>query len=178
MQTASTSNDGRYTTDLTYFNNNTSISQLGFTPAADVGLIWQMFILFPNVTIPQGATINSATLSLFTGNAEADVAGNLNARVYAEDADNPTAPDSAADAMGRTRTTAFAAWQLDGWADDTTVQVTGLASVVQEIVNRPGWVSGNGILLLLDDNGSLRDIWLSQHESTDPNPQLDINYTA
>lgn len=107
--------------------------------------------LFANVTIPQGAVILSAYLEVelvqvgvpntatpwhqFWGQA-ADDAG-----VFAATTSNIS---------GRTRTSASMIWNqvMTGKSTGDRVSSPTLASIIQEIVNRPGWASGNDIAIV------------------------------
>lgn len=128
------------------------------------------FIRFNNVTIPNAATISSAKIvineinhplgedafvtplgSMYAGG------GTASCDIYCEDADDGTLPTTAAQADGLIRTTA----SVTGYAHDRGeytagdyVEITGLASLVQEVVNRAGWSSGNYLTFLFDEDGN------------------------
>lgn len=120
--------------------------------------VQHMFYRFDNMTIPPGARIESAELSLYfiTRYSGTD---DLDATIYAEDADDPNAFDSYSSGSdpwtGRTDTAASVAWTLDdgGWTDGTWHDSPDLTAIIQEIVDRSGWSSGNAILLYLEDEG-------------------------
>lgn len=109
---------------------------------------------FQNITIPQGATITGATI-MFTSNS--NLSGpDANARIYGQAIDSaPTFAASANNISSRARTTTFVDWiGIAGWSTgesgpDTTTP--GLAAIVQEIVNRSSWSSGNAIAFFLSD---------------------------
>lgn len=146
---------------------------------------------FTGVTVANAATINSATFKLTaqaTYNAGANTVSFL---VSAQAHDN--APAMVATGSGenlrsstgtapRPRTTAVsAAWNQTSIVADTeySIDVTG---VVQEIVNRAGWASGNAILILVDTNttttlGEWQD-YFSYDGSTTKAAKLDIDYGA
>jgi len=124
---------------------------------------------FTGVTIPQGAVIKNATLqftdSAYTG-SNADVAG--------EAVDNsPAFTTNTDDISTRPKTSATVHWSFA----DTTPEETTVTSIIQEIINRPGWTSGNA-LSLIEYNGS----GLRRFESYDTNassaPKLDVSYTS
>jgi hypothetical protein len=106
---------------------------------------------FPNVTIPQGSTINAASFSGYISSITYDDA---NTKIYGNDVDNAedfnTNPHIIPTA-NRPRTDAYVSWVADtigtGWKTKA-----GLESIIQEIVNRGGWVSGNPIVLLFIAN--------------------------
>ena len=101
---------------------------------------------FNAVTIPQGTTILTATLEFYVTSSTYD---DPKFDIYGQAADNPgTFQATAHDIDGRSRTTAYTTWSADGIG---TGWITGpdIAAVVQEIVNRGGWASGNSLVLIL-----------------------------
>jgi hypothetical protein len=111
---------------------------------------------FTGVQIPKGAKIVDASVQF-----RADETGNrsTNLTIRAERADN-SAPitTSSFNISNRQRTTASVAWAPPAWP---TVNAAGpaqltpnLASVVQEIVNRPGWASGNALMVIITGSGN------------------------
>ena len=110
------------------------------------------FIRFPAVSIPIGATVTSATLTV-KGYAN-ETSGNVVAKIYANAADNPTAPTSYADAIGRTLTTANTTWTVTGQTTNQSITSPSITSVIQEIVNRGGWSPGNAMVLFVNDSAS------------------------
>ena len=111
---------------------------------------------FTGVQIPKGATIVDANVQ-FT----ADETGNrtTNLTVRAERADNSAAiTTSAFNISNRPRTSASVAWAPPAWQ---TVGAAGpgqltpnLASVVQEVINRPGWAAGNALTVIVTGSGN------------------------
>ena len=141
---------------------------------------------FLNVTIPKGATITAASLIITSRYAASGAT--CNARVSAEDVDDAAAFSTEADFNTRfnTHTTAridwdaIAAWSVDEEGADTTSP--DIKTVIQEIVDRAGWVSGNDIVIFCEDfdarssNGALRNGY-SYDLSTSKAPKLHVEYT-
>lgn len=137
---------------------------------------------FTNVTIAQGATINSATFIL-TAQATYNAGGNTVSYLVSGQA-NDNAPALATSTniqtSSRPRTTAVsAAWNQTSVVVDTEYSID-VTSVVQEIINRAGWVSGNAILILVDTNttttlGEWQDYW-AYDGSTTKAAKLNIDY--
>jgi uncharacterized delta-60 repeat protein len=134
---------------------------------------------FAAIDIPQGAIINSATFSGYLYSATYD---QMYATIYGHAADNSpdfTAPnDSIVNTGVRPRTTASVAWQevfgSTGWK---TKDVT---SIVQEIIDRPGWSNNNAItLLFISDNSSMNaPCYFSAYDGAPAEAaKLTINYT-
>ncbi|MFB0515915.1 MAG: DUF2341 domain-containing protein, partial [Candidatus Neomarinimicrobiota bacterium] len=108
---------------------------------------------FAGIDIPQGSTINSATFSGYI--FDHIQGGNLSATIYghaADDSPDFTEPNNhIVDTGVRPRTTASVAWGEEflstGWKNKD------VTSIVQEIINRPGWSNNNAItLLFISDN--------------------------
>ena len=111
------------------------------------------WVRFANVTIPQGATITSAYVKW---TAESNKAGTVvNVRIYANDVDNPTAPTDQTEANALDLTSASVDWNnVAGWTGSTQYNSPSIVTVIQEIVNRVGWSSGQALMCLFKDNGS------------------------
>jgi len=113
---------------------------------------------FTNITIPSGATITSAYVRQKCSNATSGVT--VKTRISAEKADNPATFDNkvAFDARWANRTTARMNWDsIPGWTlntfynSPTTDGSTTFASIIQEIIDRGGWNSGQSIVIFWDD---------------------------
>ncbi len=110
---------------------------------------------FTNVTVPNGATISSA-YTQFQVDETNSGATNINIQGQAID-DAPTFTTGNSNISSRSRTSASVAWAPVAW---TTVGEAGpdqrtpdLKSVIQEIVNRPGWTSGNDVVIIFTGSG-------------------------
>ena len=112
---------------------------------------WTVGLRFNNVNLPQGSTIATATVQ-FT--AQASDSGALTINIVGEDIDNaPTFTLTDGDITSRTQTTASASWVVADWTagDMTTDQETpNIASIINEIIGRVGWVSGNSIVIIFE----------------------------
>ena len=124
---------------------------------------------YTNITIPQGATISSASLYVRandSGNAEV-----CNSRISAEDIDNAGViiNDAATfDARWAARTAARVDWDaIPVWAEGSYHSSPDISAVIKEVVDRGGWVSGNAMLIFWDDfenrstdaNGCYRSVY-------------------
>jgi hypothetical protein len=133
------------------------------------------------LAVPKDATINTATMTVVS---DGSFSVALTAKIYALAADNPAMPASAAAFTSATKTTASVAWVLGSWSPGGTVVSSDCSTVVQEIVNRAGWVSGNNIVMVIGDNvagygGVVNDRHLVDYNATPASaPKLDVDYTA
>jgi hypothetical protein len=140
---------------------------------------------FQNVQIPRNATINSATLRLFVDDDAAYDSPNF--MVYANGDDDIDAAGAAADfstnadVIQRARTSAGV--NVDH--DDTGLYGTwyaipeDLKDVIQEVVNRGTWNSGQPLVLLLIANADRIENFQSLSYNYGPAyaAELDIDYT-
>jgi hypothetical protein len=80
----------------------------------------------------------------------------LNIEIAGEDVDNSPDFSTYSDWVGRTRTTAKVTWSLSSWQSGVAVYTADISPIIQEIINRSGWVAGNAITLFFrvtGDNG-------------------------
>jgi hypothetical protein len=121
---------------------NTDTTRIGsFT-----GIHYNPWFWLPNITIAQGATIFSSVLKtelrgMATGITTMTVAGSINL------ADNATPPTSSATWANKVRSVETT-WSLPPGTIGSVYNWSDMASHLQQVVNRPGWSSGNAILLL------------------------------
>lgn len=111
-----------------------------------------VFLRFANVTIPQGSVITSAHLDY----AYYGRSGSNYCDLAACQADDYVAPTTAAEFRAQDWTGggySLRYWYTDSWppgfSSGTVYQSPDFASVIQEIVDRDGWESGNAIGLRL-----------------------------
>ncbi|MFC1697127.1 LamG-like jellyroll fold domain-containing protein, partial [Nanoarchaeota archaeon] len=102
---------------------------------------------FQNINIPQGATIVSAYVD-FEGR---DSLGNVSLNFYGESNDDAsTFTTSTNDITNRTMTSASVTWDVPLWTDGEHYQSDDLSSIIQEIVNREGWVANNSMAIVIN----------------------------
>ena len=134
-------------------------------------------VRFQNVTIPPGAVINAATLSMKKpGFGDPGGATTL---IYGIAEDNTA--DMSTDPKGRTKTSASTAYNFPSFTVANTVYTSGdISAQIQEIVNRAGWASGNalGLLIVGTDHSGNRQGFISYHWDPTNSPLLSITYTV
>ena len=135
-------------------------------------------VRFNNVTIPNGETINSATL---TFNPNVSDTSDVNTKIYGIDEDDTA--DFSSDPTGRTKTSANVDWDFTSTTQDVVEVSPDISTVVKEIVDRGGWSSGNDMgFLILNDNtpDNTPDDDFNTFDSYDGDsakaPLLDVNY--
>lgn len=104
------------------------------------------------LAVPQGATISSATLQV----CEADYLGtlsNIHGRMYADDVDNGGSWGTGDVDAQITKTTAYTDVDPASWSNGTWRNID-VTAIVQEIVSRGSWSSGNYIRFGLLNDGT------------------------
>ena len=137
------------------FNNTASVGYIGNYNSLYAHPI-RGFCRFTSVDVPKDAPILSAKIQFKSRStrSEATCSGVL----YFNAADDATAPTTAATLNGKALTTAYAEWDsIAEWVVGTWYDSPDIKSVVQEIVNRANWNSGNAMMLMTFDNGSTVD---------------------
>ena len=133
-------------------NNNILLNSpdLDFQNGRFVGL------RFRSVMIPAGAMIDSATVTFVA--ARSSNAGTLTVQIAAQAADKPlpftTTPGDLSGRPGQP-TPCPGTWAA-AWTGGTNQFTPNFASAVQQVVNRPGWVPGNDIVLLFEGTAGRR----------------------
>jgi hypothetical protein len=120
----------------------------------DGSAVQEVGMRFPNITIPQGANIADAYIE-FECDETTSVATSVT--FWGEDTSNATtfaATDS--NISKRTKTSASVAWNsIPAWLTVNEKQQTpDLSPVIQEIVNRGDWSSGNAMVVIVTGSGS------------------------
>lgn len=130
-------------------------------------------IRFTNLTIPVGATITNAYIT-FT--SKDDKSGATSISMKCQAADNaPTFTTTNSSISARPTTLSFADWSnIPAWTKDNTYNTPDLSSVVQEVVGRSGWSSGNSIVFIITGSGERKAY--SYDGSSTKAPVLTITY--
>ncbi|HEY7381998.1 MAG TPA: Ig-like domain-containing protein [Gaiella sp.] len=109
---------------------------------------------FTNITIPKNATIVSARIQFTADSAQS---GAVSLTIRGEAADNAAAfTTTAFNLTSRPTTTASTAWSPPAWgagAAGANQLSPNFAAVLQEIVNRPAWASGNAVVIVFTGSG-------------------------
>lgn len=165
--------NGTFNVDYTYLDVQTYTSTSSSSYRCS-GLRFQL-------NVPQGATINSAVPSIHTTSVASSYSPDL--RIYAHDTDNAadfsTTPYVISEVQ-RPRTTAYVTWNggttltSNAWNNGPDI-----STVIQEIVNRPGWSSGNYIVILFiaDSDATGKRLVFKGNEGGGNAAYLTIDYT-
>ncbi len=110
---------------------------------------------FAELAIPQGVTISNAYVQFKTDEINS---GNTSLMIRAQTTDNAAEFKSTSfNISSRPTSTALVTWSPPDWNSKGEVgsaqKTPNLSSVIQEIVNRPGWTSGNALVLIISGTG-------------------------
>jgi len=136
-----------------------------------VGMRWL------GLTIPKAATITAAWIQFAAKESQSE-ATSLTFRGQAADA-APTFSSTAGNLSTRARTAASVSWAPPTWtsgAAASSQRTPDLRTVIQEIVNRPGWATGNPLVVLVTGTGH-RTAWAWNGNSA-ASPLLHVEYTT
>lgn len=133
---------------------------------------------FQNVAVPNGAIINTSYVSVIFIDTTHD-SPDLDYRgEAADDADDFVTTQDVTD---RTRTSASVNWSDTDLGGSSFVDGPEIKTIIQEIVNRAGWSSGNNMVIFADgENAAAQESgtrFVSYNTSSSNAPKLHIEYT-
>jgi hypothetical protein len=110
---------------------------------------------FNGLNIPRGATITNATLQFKVDEVST---GTTNLMIEGEATDDAlTYTNVNANISSRNQTNAVVNWVPVAWSTVSQAgpdqQTPDLSAIIQEIINRPGWSSGNSLALMITGSG-------------------------
>ncbi len=135
-QVGASGSDGFVRTNQSYLNNSSTNLNIGRTAG---GNIHDTFFLFSAVTIPDGATIDSAVLQY----KQYIYGGTPVIRIFAENATNPAAPTTYAEYAARSWTTAYVQHQSP--YDDDAFHDFDMKAVIEELMAARSYATGSNI---------------------------------
>lgn len=114
-------------------------------------------IRFNNITLPPGSVITNAWMEFHADlpdapNTNSNTA-NLTIRCQASD-NAPTFTTAANNILNRVATSTAASWAPESWTADQLYTTPNLSGIMQEVINRPGWNTGNSIAFIITGSGS------------------------
>ena len=137
-------------------------------------------IRFRNVTVPQGSFVTNAYVEFTRTDSNGEQQSDADVRIFGHDVDDAPDFDSNSDLdnyFGDT-TSASVEWlNIPDPGSNGAVTSPDISSIIQEIVQRGGWDSGNDLNLLFDDLGGNRAVY-SYDGTNNQNfrPRLYVNY--
>jgi len=104
---------------------------------------------YPNVLVPAGKVIDAAVLYM---RCRTSKTGTMNSRIRAQKAANPITFSDITDFDARVWTDEYINWdEIEAWSAPLYYTSDDFKAVVQEVINLPGWASGNAMVILWDD---------------------------
>ena len=111
-------------------------------------------IRFQNITVPQGAVVTTAYIEFEVDEGSSEATSLFIQAEAADDTTTFTPCTSCAELSGRSKTVASVSWpDLPAWSVDEKQQTPELRTVLQEVLDRTGWQSGNSMVLFISGSG-------------------------
>jgi hypothetical protein len=159
-------------------SSSTDLSSTDLELVVDGNTLQVVGTRFAGLQVPRGATVTSAWVQFRTDEVSTGASA---LAIRAEAADNaPTYQAVAGNLTARAATTANVAWSPPAWntvGETAAAQRTpDIAALVQAVVSRPGWASGNA--LALQFSGSGRRTAESFEGGASFAPLLHVEYTT
>lgn len=153
FQVAATTEDG-YESNNTTWDDTPGAGYSGFGYYNAVLFDIEAGLRFNNVTLAQGTTLTGAYLQVYASSADsAGTAASVHGKIYADDVDDAAAWAAGSRPSQITTTTAAIDWDPssfgDGWVSSPTI-----TTVIQEILNRGSWASGNDLRIAIWNDGT------------------------
>jgi hypothetical protein len=130
---------------------------------------------FRNIGIPNNNVVSEARLKLKSGNYQRSP---VHAVIQAEDADNPGNFYSL-ELGQRTMTVAAVNWDITtDWSQNGWYTSPDISSVVQAVINRPGWHEGNALVITCSNRepvGAWRSVWAYDYSASSA-PRMEVTY--
>jgi hypothetical protein len=136
-----------------------------------------MGLRFTSVTIPRGATITAAYI---TFRASATASPTTTPTIYGQNISSATTFTSSSNNISsRAKTAATVNWSIPSWSSGQNYNSPSIAAIVQEIVNRSDWSSGNSLAVLINTPTSGADrLTVSYNGNSSLAPLLHVEYTT
>jgi len=103
-----------------------------------------LYVRFPGITIPNNVTITSAKIKYRSGG---NTSGSVITNLYFNDEDDAVVPTSHTQYAAKTLT-AGVQWTPGNWSANIYYESPDISTILQAIIDRPAWVSGNAVMLL------------------------------
>ena len=140
------------------------------------------YFRFVNVGVPQGSTISSAYLILEVPASPAGypASDGDTFRIAGYASDDVSQPSTGSDGAMSLHTSA----NVDGWqlpSDEGITTSPDIKTIIQEIVDRAGWSSGNDMMFMVwqptAQSSTYKRYYNTGKDSDDTAPQLEITYS-
>ncbi len=129
---------------------------------------------YSNLNIPPNARIVDAYIEFYAigNNTESTRSG-----IYIEDSTNPVTFGTGESLVtARSKASVSQVWMMPPWTSGKVYRTPDLKDLVQYMVDREGWTSGNAMAFLLESQG--RRIALGRESGTGSGPQLIVEFES
>ncbi|MEJ2139173.1 MAG: metallophosphoesterase [Gammaproteobacteria bacterium] len=133
-------------------------------------------IRFNGLNVPQGAVVTSAYIQFQVDETSSDATSLV---IQAEASDNAvTFASGSNNVQNRALTSASVLWSPGPWVNPGEAaeaqQTPDIGTIIQEVVNRPGWEIGNSLVIIINGTG----VRIAESVDGDPNgaPLLHVEY--
>lgn len=157
---------------------STSVYSTDLELPQDYGYQQVIGLRFRNILIPQGATITEASIEF---EVDESPSGSVSLDIWGEDTDDAEVYKSQHyNISNRARTGSKVTWaNLPALGVNSKMTTPDLTSLVQEVVDRGGWESGNALAFIIERaSGTGRRTMESNDGEPSNAPQLTVKYTA
>ena len=171
VRTAASTDDAEEFASGYMYIGSSDLELIHDTSDQTVGMRWL------GLAIPKGATITAAWIQFAAKESQSE-ATSLTFRGQAADA-APRFSSTTGNISTRPLTAASVAWAPTAWtagAAGSNQRTPDLRVVIQEIVNRAGWASGNPVVVIVTGSGH-RTAWAWDGNSA-ASPLLHVEYTT
>ncbi|MGD2072860.1 MAG: hypothetical protein PVG65_05170 [Candidatus Thorarchaeota archaeon] len=122
--------------------------------------VYHTYVRFRNVQLDPGETVDSCRIK-FTASYSGGGTNTVRSNLYFVDQDDVTSlPQTEAEFDALPLTSAVAWDNIESWNVTESIHYSpDLSSILQTVINRPGWKKGNDILLIIRDDGSDFAAW-------------------
>ena len=170
--------DGTYTDGDNGHNPNPNSVHPGGNKGGNEQAV-NSYLIFDNIQVPQGSLITGAYLTFTADSTESLTT--VNATIRAIDEDNAIPPQTYGELKKVPKTTATVYWSnIPTWFTDVSYNSPEIKTVIQELVDRTGWQSGNQLVILLEDdnstNGAYRSAYAAASGGTKPTLTIEWEY--
>jgi hypothetical protein len=139
--------------DAKTYNTGFSTTDIDAVVGSASGYSCDYLARFTDVNIPQGAAIDSAFLSLHCSSTQGGTT--CNGLIYAEDTASAATFTSWNDYASRHLTGNAIAWNdIESHTLQTWYRTPDIKSIIQEIIDRGDWSSGQDLAVFVQDNNS------------------------
>ncbi|MDD4282938.1 MAG: hypothetical protein PHX03_04020, partial [Bacilli bacterium] len=166
------------TSEKNFYNNDNNV-RVGY--ASSYRSLW---VKWNNIDIPKGSIVKSAKIKFKSSDSPSgDMDQYTKTILYFNNVGNAVAPLNFDDMENKNKTTNNVTWEMPETIGNTWYESPDISALVQEVINRSDWQSGNALMLLHTRHPDItccefNDRTFKSYETGAENaPQLIITYS-